>query len=318
MVAPTTINPAITRLIGTVDIDGAGTQHSLPEVDPFILLDAGTITKNQMPPFGAHPHYGHSVVTILLQGKMEAWDSFRDVASKSDLPVLQAPSSYWVDAGSGVFHDERSVIENEDDQSQHVRLFQLWIGVKDIDRSKPPRVQFSIPGKLPVVDLKGDNGETVGRATVHVGEGSGIETLHPVSVMHVKQSSGTTCNIPVKPTHGGFVVHVAGKATYGKDTTVEDLNSVLVIDNSNDSSGPDQLQVTSSSEGDDDIEYLVCSGERIEEPWSKKLAANGAMIKRTPEEARELAKKVEQMSKAGKAEGGNFAPFGLPGVQLPK
>lgn len=68
VVPPTTANPIITRLVGTVDIDGAGTQHALPHVDPFILLDQGTITKNNMPPFGPHPHRGHSadLGTIIL------------------------------------------------------------------------------------------------------------------------------------------------------------------------------------------------------------------------------------------------------------
>ena len=58
----------ITRLIGTVDIDGNGTKHPLDQVDPFMLLDAGTLSKHAMPPFGAHPHRGHSVVTVLVMG----------------------------------------------------------------------------------------------------------------------------------------------------------------------------------------------------------------------------------------------------------
>ena len=35
----------ITRLVGTLDMDGAGTQHDLSEVDPFILLDYAVIPK---------------------------------------------------------------------------------------------------------------------------------------------------------------------------------------------------------------------------------------------------------------------------------
>ena len=124
------------RLIGTVDVDGAGTAHSLPEVDPFILLDAGTIPKHNLPPFGPHPHYGHSVVTILLQGRMRSWDSYH---SDAPLHTITGPCSYWVDAGSGIFHDERSVIESDKDVPPI--LFQLWIGVKEEDRHKPPRIQ---------------------------------------------------------------------------------------------------------------------------------------------------------------------------------
>jgi hypothetical protein len=54
----------------------------------------------------------------------------------------------------------------------------------------------------------------------------------------------------------------------------------------------------------------VCSGEKIREPWVKKLVANGALIAANEEQARELAPKVEDMAKSGK-EGGSFAPFGV-------
>lgn len=65
-VVPAKSSGSIQRLIGTVDIDGMGSQHDLEQVDPFILLDQGTLCKDNLPPFGAHPHRGHSVVTVLM------------------------------------------------------------------------------------------------------------------------------------------------------------------------------------------------------------------------------------------------------------
>jgi redox-sensitive bicupin YhaK (pirin superfamily) len=326
VVLPTQTNPAITRLVGTVDIDGAGTQHSLPEVDPFILLDQGTIDKNNMPPFGPHPHRGHSVVTIILQGSAKNWDSCSspENSSSNSRPPLQGPASYWVDAGSGLFHDERSIIENEDDPSQHFRIFQLWVGVAEADRSKPPRVQYT--DSLPTLPIHGSSSSSsntavkvgVGQATHYVGEGTGIETMHPISVVHVTQHADTTHHVPImNPRHGGFVVHIKGKATYGgagDGETVETPNSVVVLKNIDDddsaATNVDHLQVSTAG-STSDVEYLVCTGERIQEPWCKKLVANGAIITKTEEEGRELAIQVEAMSKAGKADGGSFAPFGV-------
>ncbi|CAJ1951188.1 unnamed protein product [Cylindrotheca closterium] len=308
VVDSTKINPAISRLIGTVDIDGAGTEHPLPEVDPFMLLDQGTVPKDGMPKFGPHPHRGHSVVTLLLQGAVKNWDSFKS----KDQPrnILKAPASYWVDAGSGLFHDEVSVIENEEDPSQHMKIFQLWISVAEADRSKPPRVQIS-DTLLTVECLDPASGKVVGKATHYVGEGSGIETIHPICVSHVTQQAGTTYRVPMVPSHGGFVVHMNGKASYD-NTEVESTNSVVVLENSDgNSAAPDYLQVSTAADSDTDVEYLVCSGERIQEPWTKKLVASGALICKTTEEGRELAEKVEAMSIAGKKEGGSFAPFGL-------
>lgn len=296
----------VLRLIGTVDVDGAGINHDLPEVDPFLLLDTGIIPKNNTPHFGAHPHRGHSVVTILINGKIKSWDSFRN----DDHHVLSAPASYWVDAGSGVFHDETSVVENENDPSQFVHMFQLWVSVKEEDRHRAPRVQYD--ANLPTFQCMDPEGKTVvGTGTYHVGDKTAIETPHPMTVAHIRQNAGTKYHYPINPTHGGFVVLLKGKdfasSSFG-GTTPTEINDVLVLANGG---SCEYLEITTDSNASD-IEYLVCSGERIEEPWFKKLVADGAIIAKSAEEARSFVPQVEAMSKAGKVEGGSFAPFGMP------
>ena len=293
----------ITRLVGTVDIDGKGTDHPLPEVDPFILLDAGTIKKNKIPPFGAHPHRGHSVVTVLTKGKFDSWDSFR--SKDSPKHIITAPASYWVDAGSGVFHEEQSVITDEDDPSQHCHLFQLWVGIKEEDRQKPPKIQYD--NNLPVFDCQDPEGKVIGKRICHVGPETTIITPHPISVVHItRQDPRSTYRVPINPEYGGFVVHVAGQPSFGGTTPNEEYD-VLVLGSRGDNES-DYLEVkTTDAAG----QYLVCTGEPHREKWAKKLVANGAIITATPEEARELAPHVEAMSIAGKAEGGFFAPFGM-------
>lgn len=302
-VVPATFNGKITRLVGTLDMDGNGTNHPLADVDPFILLDAGKIGKPGVPSFGAHPHRGHSVVSILLNGKVKSWDSFKKDGDEKE--VLSAPASYWVDAGSGVFHDERSVMEDENDPSQHMELFQLWVGVSEADRKKPARIQYDTD--LPKFELKDTTGNTIGSGIYYVGEKTKIETPHPISVALIKQNKGTTYRHPVVAEHGGFVVHTKGNPSIG-GTTPENKNDVLVLKNDQDGA-PDYLEIQASDK--EDAEYLVCAGERIKEKWVKKLVANGAIIAATEEEAKEIAPKVEAMSKSGK-EGGSFAPFGAP------
>jgi redox-sensitive bicupin YhaK (pirin superfamily) len=320
VVPATQTNPMIARMIGTVDMDGAGTEHVLPHVDPFILLDYGKITKNAMPPFGAHPHYGHSVVTVLLQGKVSSWDSFRPKTEQRH--VITAPASYWVDAGSGVFHDEQSVIDNENDETQHVRLLQLWVGVQPADRKKAARVQYV--DKLPTFDccdaIHAD--KVIGKGVYHVGgDSSKIQTPHPIAVVHIQQAKQSTFRISVDPTHGGFVAHLKGKHTaYGGTvpTTCCD-NDVLVLSKSNSTASSAESSYLEIQTGDDDdAEYIVCTGEcqyddGEEATWVKKLVANGAVIAATREEAQALVPQIEAMSAAGKAdeEEGSFAPFGI-------
>lgn len=299
-IVPATATGKITRLIGTVDIDGSGTNHPLESVDPFILLDYGVVPINEMPPFGAHPHRGHSVITVLLQGKVKSWDSFKP---KGEWYTLTAPASYWVDAGSGVFHDERSVIDNEDDETQHMKLFQLWVGVKESDRSNPPKVQKD--ENLERYECKDAAGNVVGWAICYVGQNSSISTPHPVEVKLIKQQEKTTYRVPIDSKRNGFVVHVKGAPSFSGTSPNNDLD-VLVLENSDDTAN--FLEVTT---GDEEAEYLVCTGEPNNEKWVKKLAANGAVIAATADEARALVPSVDAMSVAGKAENGSFAPWGL-------
>ena len=303
IVSPKKSGP-INRLIGTVDIDGAGTEHSLDECNPFMLLDAAVIPKGGLPKFGAHPHRGHSVVTLLLQGKVESWDSFHDGKT-----IIEGPASYWVDAGSGLFHNEMTVVDDESaDPLQHVKLMQLWISVKEEDRLKSPTVQHDT--NLPVEEALNSEGDVIGIIRYFVGKGGSISTPHPITVAHVTQDSGTTLQFPINGEYGGFVVHLNGCAIYGNDSNSEtkETYAVHVLDDNKDEK---YLQITASTADSDKSKtsYLICVGQKINEPWYKKLTSNGAVVAKTKDEAREIASKVEEYSKEGLSSG-NFAPFG--------
>eukprot|EP00571_Detonula_confervacea_P005062 CAMPEP_0172325512 /NCGR_PEP_ID=MMETSP1058-20130122/54245_1 /TAXON_ID=83371 /ORGANISM="Detonula confervacea, Strain CCMP 353" /LENGTH=303 /DNA_ID=CAMNT_0013042085 /DNA_START=132 /DNA_END=1043 /DNA_ORIENTATION=+ len=285
---PATKKGPIARLIGTVDIDGNGTNHPLEQVDPFMLLDQATITKNEMPPFGSHPHRGHSVVTVLLQGQIKSWDS---VTQKE--ATVQGPASYFVDAASGLFHDETSVISDESDADQHPVLFQLWMSVKEEDRVKPPALQYDT--NLPLGDVNNDIGEVIGSIRYFVGgENVSIKTAHPIMVGLVTQQPGTTAKIPIDSSFGGFVVHIEGCATYGDNSdSTSTENDVVVFAHTTDET-ENFLQATTDSNLSGTCRYLICTGQRIEEPWFKKLVANGAIIAKDADEVRKIAAQVEK------------------------
>ena len=298
VVAATPSGP-IFRLVGTVDIDGKGTQHSLAAVDPFMLLDYATIPKPDFPPFGAHPHRGHSVVTVLLQGAVQSWDS-----CSNQRTVVQAPASYWVDAGSGLFHDEVSVMSAAAEPAEHVKLMQLWVSVQEVDRQRAPRVQYDTA--LPAVDGRNAAGKVVGRMRYHVGgPGSKIETPHPIVVAHVTQEPATKLIFPVDPSFGGFVVNIQGDLSVGGGTKSTKAYDVMVLEDAK-SAHETVLEISTTAAA----EYLVCVGEKVQQDWYKKLAASGAIIAKTPDEAREIAAQIEVASAKGK-ETGDFSPFGV-------
>ena len=179
----------------------------------------------------------------------------------------------------------------------------LWIGVKQEDRCKPPRVQWD--ENLPRFTCIHDK-EVVGTGIYHVGDQTSIETPHPITVAHICQNRGTTYQCPVVSDHGGFVISIKGSAIFGGIASKDDY-AILVFGEDRDDAGYLEIQTQTNV----DAEYLVCFSEKIGEQWAKKLVASGAIITATKEEARELAPKVEKMSKNGKAEGGSFASFGL-------
>jgi redox-sensitive bicupin YhaK (pirin superfamily) len=327
-VVPAKFNGMIYRLIGSSDVDGDGTEHTLTdtETDPFILLDQGYIPINGKPPFGKHPHRGHSVVTLLSQGKVRSWDSFGKTHH-----TLTGPAAYWVDAGSGVFHEETSVIDDESDPAQHMSLCQLWIGVREADRLKPARVQFQ--ESLPVEEIHDEsdtsgNATPVGTITYYIGgDGNSIEPPHPILISMVHQHAGTTYRMPVPASHGGFIVNFSGNdkilamhqsdeaqpATFSSVMPKNTLDVLVLGPNSNpDDGGGEAHFMTVVTPPGAPADYLVCLGERngADEPSFKKLVVNGAVIAKSPDEAREIAKQVEKIAAAGKAQEGSFAPFG--------
>jgi len=234
---------------------------------------------------------------VFLNGSMieqHEWiDLFKrvDSVTKKETTVT-GPASYWVDAASGLFHDETSVITDESDASQHAVIFQLWMSVKEEDRVKPPSLQYDT--NLPLGDVVNELGETVGSIRYFVGgENTCIKTIRPIFVGLVTQAPGTTSKVPIDPTFGGFVVHMEGAATYGDmpDATMQ-ANDVLVLaDAENKEETEKHLHVTTSSSGA--CQYLICAGEKVNESWYKKLAANGAIIAKSPEEARAIAAQIE-------------------------
>ena len=198
------------------------------------------------------------------------------------------------------------MIADESDPSQHVQMFQLWVSIKEEDRAKPAALQYET--NLPVQDLKDDTGNVGGNIRYHVGgECKSIKTMHPIVVAHVTQNAGSIVKIPIEPTFCGFVAHIRGTATYGdslKPTSTP--YDVAVLD---DATNTDDESFLTIKAGNDGASYLVCTGEKIREPWCKLLAANGAIIAKSEKEARDIAVQVEKASKEGLISG-NFSPFG--------
>lgn len=88
-----------------MDVNGEGTLHHVHNVEPFVLLDVGTISKKGHPPFGQHPHYRVSATTYLVSGGgMEATDNV------SKTTTVNLPGGFYAaSAHRGVVHEEKTI-----------------------------------------------------------------------------------------------------------------------------------------------------------------------------------------------------------------
>eukprot|EP01127_Copromyxa_protea_P005934 TRINITY_DN15760_c0_g1_i1.p1 TRINITY_DN15760_c0_g1~~TRINITY_DN15760_c0_g1_i1.p1 ORF type:complete len:294 (+),score=72.47 TRINITY_DN15760_c0_g1_i1:49-882(+) len=261
------MNPAVSRIIGTVDMNGKGTEHALAEVSPFILLDRAIIQGPGKPQFGAHPHAGFAVASIFFKGSFKSWDNIQDIWEEDRV----AGSVYYVNAGRGVVHAEETTGEENG-------MFQLWMNVPQASREEQPTIQFAPPEKVPEFKFTDS-------ATVRLILGTFHEHTSPVKlpselfVILVEQNPGSTIDIPVPRGWNVAIVNnpappLSSSLRY-MDTKVDDCSILTFGDG-------EFLRVTAE---DLPARYLVLAGAPLEGTWVKLLGSNGALIESTREEA---------------------------------
>ncbi|WMJ70099.1 pirin family protein [Stenotrophomonas sp. 24(2023)] len=149
--------------------DGAGVRltrviggPSLPDLDPFLLLDEfGTDrAEDYLAGFPEHPHRGFETVTYMLDGRMRHRDNHGNEG------LLVPGSVQWMTAGRGLVHSEMP-----EQESGRMRGFQLWVNLPGREKMTAPKYQEFAPDRLPVVQpadgvtvklIAGRVGDTVG------------------------------------------------------------------------------------------------------------------------------------------------------------
>jgi len=166
-------SPTPVRVLRTIrsmaTSDGAGVRltrviggPSLPDLDPFLLLDEfGTDrAEDYIAGFPSHPHRGFETVTYMLDGRMRHKDNHGNEG------LLTPGSVQWMTAGRGLIHSEMP-----EQESGQMRGFQLWVNLPARDKMTDPKYQEFAPDHIPVtapaegVQVKviaGRVGDTVG------------------------------------------------------------------------------------------------------------------------------------------------------------
>jgi len=258
---------------GMAASDGAGVklsriigQPALPDLDPFLMLDAfGSDDPDAyIAGFPAHPHRGFETVTYMLAGRMRHRDN------KGNEGLLTAGSVQWMTAGRGIVHSEMP----EQDHGL-MQGFQLWVNLPAKDKMTAPRYQDIAPERIPVANL----GEGA-RAKVLAGEMGGVKGPVDPGVTDplfadITLDKGASVTFTLKSDHNAFVYVHEGEAVIGdgKDAVALSQGRVGVL-----STGA-TLAIKSGT----GAKLILVAGKPLREP----VAKYGPFVMNTQDELRQ-------------------------------
>jgi redox-sensitive bicupin YhaK (pirin superfamily) len=199
---------------GMAASDGAGVklsriigQPALPDLDPFLMLDAfgSDEPAAYIAGFPSHPHRGFETVTYMLAGRMR----HKDNAGNEGL--LGPGSVQWMTAGRGIVHSEMP-----EQDSGLMQGFQLWVNLPAKDKLTAPRYQDIPADRVPEVALGGG-----ARAKVLAGEVAGVRgpvdpgETQPI-FLDITLPAGASTRVPLPEAHNAFVYVFEGEASVGE------------------------------------------------------------------------------------------------------
>ena len=231
-------------------------------LSPFLLIDEmGPVDYGPGEALGApwHPHRGFETVTYLLDGRKRHEDS---AGNHGDLTPGDVQ---WMTAGRGIIHSEEP---HEDFQKTGGLMhgFQIWVNLPAKDKMMEPRYQEIPSSQSPTIEKNGVWARVV--AGQCMGVDSQIDTVIPITYIHLKMSPGSSLIQPINLGLNCMLylfngsVEISGKG-------VKDGNLALLDDGS-------EINLV-SQEG---CELLILAGPEINEP----IARYGPFVMNTRDE----------------------------------
>ena len=245
----------LTRVIGT---------PSLPELDPFLMLDEfGTDRpEDYLAGFPEHPHRGFETVTYMLDGRMRHKDNHGNEG------LLTPGSVQWMTAGRGLVHSEMP-----EQESGRMRGFQLWVNLPARDKMTAPRYQEFAPERIP--QLAPADGVTVKVIAGQVGDVAGPisqPATDPV-YLDIGLAPGASWSYLLPEGHNAFAYAFEGEVVLGEGAMMQPLaaQQLAVL------GGGTRLVVQGGAAG---ARLILVAGRPLREP----VARHGPFVMNTREE----------------------------------
>lgn len=245
----------LTRVIGT---------PSLPELDPFLMLDEfGTDRpEDYLAGFPDHPHRGFETVTYMLDGRMRHKDNHGNEG------LLTPGSVQWMTAGRGLVHSEMP-----EQESGRMRGFQLWVNLPAREKMSDPRYQEFAPERIPQVEPA--EGVSVKVIAGSVGDVSGpiVQPATDPLYLDITLAAGSQWPYALPAGHNAFAYVFEGGVTVGEGESARAVaQSELAV-----LGGGRQLQLQAGAQ---EARLILVAGRPLREP----VARHGPFVMNTREE----------------------------------
>lgn len=243
---------------------------NIAKVGPFVLLDhvyPKKIEKQKTIPYNgqfAHPHRGIATLSYVLSGELEHIDSYNNRG------VVSAGGVQWMNAGSGIVHDEHlssSFLAN----GGIFHSLQFWINLPAANKKELPAYVFVASEELPEIPLPNEGGAIkilLGKCGDNT---SPIRTFSNQFIYHIKLNPKSTFNYSTKA-EIEYAVFVPAKSVMVNGESVS--NSLLVV------LSKDDHAIDIYNPGIEEADVFVFGGEE----YTEAHVAEGPFVMNTREE----------------------------------
>jgi redox-sensitive bicupin YhaK (pirin superfamily) len=242
-------------------------QPRLPDLDPFLLLDAfrSDDPNDYISGFPAHPHRGFETVTYLLNGRMRHRDN------NGNEGVIEPGGIQWMTAGSGIVHSEMP-----EQQDGMLAGYQLWINLPAAHKMTQPAYQEHDATQIPVETRAGASIRIITGTTSQGTAGPVTQPLTEPLYLDVALQPGASFEETLPERHSAFVQVVEGEisiiADEGSSTLRRDQLAVL--------GGGERVIVQTGAQAG---RFLLIAGKPLDEP----IARAGPFVMNTEAELRQ-------------------------------
>jgi len=237
--------------------DGAGVRltrviggPSLPDLDPFLLLDEfGTDrAEDYIAGFPEHPHRGFETVTYMLDGRMRHRDNHGNEG------LLTPGSVQWMTAGRGLVHSEMP-----EQESGQMRGFQLWVNLPARDKMTDPKYQEFAPERIPVVQPAEGVQVKVIAGTVDGTAGPIAQPATDPVYLDISLEADRAWTYTLPEGHNAFAYVFEGGVAVGEQDAARDVarHELAVL------GGGEQLHLSAGREG---ARLILVAGRPLREP----------------------------------------------------